>query len=89
MASRSRTRAATVREQAQARGLRAPAWVALGLGCGQARVAMRATGIQNLGIGARALREYACDKNAVWETMHASVELWRVATVSSIVPHDM
>eukprot|EP00965_Chrysotila_dentata_P208601 6184789-Pleurochrysis_carterae.AAC.2 len=31
--------------------------------------------LQNLGNGARALRKYACDANAIWETLHASDEL--------------
>eukprot|EP00965_Chrysotila_dentata_P229522 6197236-Pleurochrysis_carterae.AAC.3 len=66
MASRSfRTQAASVREWAQARGLGAPPWAALGWVRGKAGSAMRATGIQNLGSEARALREYACDANAI------------------------
>eukprot|EP00965_Chrysotila_dentata_P225525 6194819-Pleurochrysis_carterae.AAC.1 len=80
-ASQSGTREAARRKRAQARRLGAPTWAALGWGRGQARSAMRATGIQNLGLGARALSEYACDANAIWKTMHASVEQWRVATV--------
>eukprot|EP00965_Chrysotila_dentata_P043347 1440922-Pleurochrysis_carterae.AAC.4 len=45
--------------------------------------------LQNLGSGAQALRKYACDVNANWETVHVSVKLRYVATFPSIVPHDM
>eukprot|EP00965_Chrysotila_dentata_P177735 5870871-Pleurochrysis_carterae.AAC.1 len=39
--------------------------VAPGPGCSPAAAAMRKRGIQNLGSGARRLREYACDANAI------------------------
>eukprot|EP00965_Chrysotila_dentata_P108642 3588683-Pleurochrysis_carterae.AAC.1 len=37
--------------------------------------------------GARALRKYACDANAIRETMHVSAKLRQTATVSGIEPH--
>eukprot|EP00965_Chrysotila_dentata_P219121 6190946-Pleurochrysis_carterae.AAC.1 len=40
--------------------------------------------IQSLGSGASAIRKYACDANASWETVHMSVRLRRKATVSGI-----
>eukprot|EP00965_Chrysotila_dentata_P233866 6199844-Pleurochrysis_carterae.AAC.7 len=73
---RSRTRAATVREEAQARGPGAPTGVGgSGQGAQRAATAMRERGFQNLKSGARALRKYACDANEIWETMHASDEM--------------
>eukprot|EP00965_Chrysotila_dentata_P198368 6178745-Pleurochrysis_carterae.AAC.1 len=72
MANRSRTRAATIREraQAQARGLGAPTgrlWVGVLAGGGGHAQA----GNLELESGAQALvRKYACDANAIWETVH-------------------
>eukprot|EP00965_Chrysotila_dentata_P058195 1929769-Pleurochrysis_carterae.AAC.2 len=44
--------------------------------------------IQSFGSGARALRKYACDANATWETKHVSAKPPRKATVSGIEPHE-
>eukprot|EP00965_Chrysotila_dentata_P164757 5440345-Pleurochrysis_carterae.AAC.4 len=56
-------------------------------GAQRAAAAMRKRGFQSLGSGARALRKYACDANALWETVHMCVKLRRKATVSGIEPH--
>eukprot|EP00965_Chrysotila_dentata_P123935 4096576-Pleurochrysis_carterae.AAC.3 len=63
------TRAATVGERAQARGLSVPAGLAPPVkGAQRAVTAMRERGFQSLESGARALRKYACDENALLET---------------------
>eukprot|EP00965_Chrysotila_dentata_P193840 6175996-Pleurochrysis_carterae.AAC.4 len=50
-------------------------------GARRAAAAMRERGFQSSESGARALRKYACEANASWETVHVSVELRRMATV--------
>eukprot|EP00965_Chrysotila_dentata_P225745 6194961-Pleurochrysis_carterae.AAC.1 len=62
-------------EQAQVRGLGRTCAVALGQGTLRLGLPWAQRGLQNLKSGARARREYACDANANWETMHVSVEL--------------
>eukprot|EP00965_Chrysotila_dentata_P252972 6210982-Pleurochrysis_carterae.AAC.1 len=46
---------------------------------------MRERGSQTLRSEARALRKYACDANAIGETVHASDEMGRVTTIARIV----
>eukprot|EP00965_Chrysotila_dentata_P003657 120116-Pleurochrysis_carterae.AAC.1 len=75
MATRIWTRAATVRERAQARGLSAPTGRLWEGGAQRVAAAMRERGFQNLGCGARALSKYACDATAIWETVHVSTDL--------------
>eukprot|EP00965_Chrysotila_dentata_P206549 6183595-Pleurochrysis_carterae.AAC.2 len=38
--------------------------------------------------GARALRKYACDANAIWETVRVSAKPRRMATISGIESHE-
>eukprot|EP00965_Chrysotila_dentata_P249910 6209142-Pleurochrysis_carterae.AAC.1 len=59
---------------AQARGLGPPTGAASVRVAQRTAAAMRERGFQNLGSGARALRKYACNANAIWETVHASDE---------------
>eukprot|EP00965_Chrysotila_dentata_P183490 6059092-Pleurochrysis_carterae.AAC.1 len=66
MATRSRTRAATAREQAQARRLGGPTgrlWVGVLVGGG----GYARTSIPELGSGVRALCMCSCDANVIWE----------------------
>eukprot|EP00965_Chrysotila_dentata_P166548 5498773-Pleurochrysis_carterae.AAC.1 len=53
---------------AQAQGLGAPTGAAPVRGVERAVATMRERVYQRLGSGARALRKYACDANAIWET---------------------
>eukprot|EP00965_Chrysotila_dentata_P035607 1185024-Pleurochrysis_carterae.AAC.1 len=86
MAGRSATRLATVREQAQARrGLGAPTGAALGWDAVRQCRPCVLRGIQILGSRARALRKYACDANAIWETVHAGVNLQFMVTFPRIL----
>eukprot|EP00965_Chrysotila_dentata_P219287 6191042-Pleurochrysis_carterae.AAC.1 len=62
---------------------------ALGQVAKRAAAAMRERGFQSLVSGARTLRKYACDADAIRETVHMSVKLRRKATVLGIEPHEI
>eukprot|EP00965_Chrysotila_dentata_P237801 6202136-Pleurochrysis_carterae.AAC.1 len=86
VATRARTRAATVRERVQARGLSAPTVVAPVKRAQRAAMAVRERVFQSLGSGARALRKYACGATAnISETMHASDEMGRATIIARTV----
>eukprot|EP00965_Chrysotila_dentata_P192503 6175211-Pleurochrysis_carterae.AAC.2 len=75
LAARSRTRAATVRERARGAGAKRTYGAALGRGHSAGSGGHRERVFKSLRSGARALRKYACDANAIWETVHVSVRL--------------
>eukprot|EP00965_Chrysotila_dentata_P233888 6199856-Pleurochrysis_carterae.AAC.6 len=61
-------------EQAQARGL-GGAWAVARGGGSMGSGGHHEQVSKSLGSGVRALREYACDANANWETMHVNIKL--------------
>eukprot|EP00965_Chrysotila_dentata_P059790 1983533-Pleurochrysis_carterae.AAC.1 len=69
-------------------GLGAPTGVAPIEGAQRAATAMRERVFQSLESTARALRKYACDATAMWETVLVNVKPRQKATFSGLLPRS-